>query len=130
MSYNSRASELWKQLTCLIQDLLYDAKQNQLSLFSGCVHVALRRLLMQAWWKVGTVAQAVALRNALLEVQRGLCEELHHQSTKCQVISLHVTYGLRHRTRVFAADMYEGKKHTQPVSQHARDCWPMCMQLG
>lgn len=68
-------------LTCLVKDFLYNPEQNQLCFFTSCGHVAIGGLLMQAGWKEGVVAQPVALRDALLEVQGLLCEELHWQHT-------------------------------------------------
>lgn len=63
-------------LTCLVQDFLYNPKQDQLCFFTSCGHVAIGGLLMQAGWKEGVVAQPIALGDALLEVQGFLSEEL------------------------------------------------------
>ena len=63
--------------TCFVKDLLYSAKENQLSLLPGCDHVTEWGLLMQARGQAGGVAQAVALADTLLEVEGVLCEELH-----------------------------------------------------
>ena len=67
------------KLTCLFQDLLDNSKQNNLSLLTRRNHVAIRRLLMQAWRETCTVAESIALRDALLKVQGVLRKELQHQ---------------------------------------------------
>jgi len=67
-------------LTCLVQDFLYNPKQDQLCFFTSCGHVAIGWLLVQAGWKEGVVAQPIALGDAFLEVQGLLSEELHWKS--------------------------------------------------
>ena len=68
-------------LTCLVKDFLHHPKQDQLCFFASCGHVAVGGLLMQAGWKEGVVAQSIALRDALLEIQGLLSEELHWKNT-------------------------------------------------
>lgn len=65
--------------TCLFQDLLDNAKEHNLRLLASCDHVTVGGLLMQAGREAGAVPKAVALRNALLEVQGVLGEELQQQ---------------------------------------------------
>ena len=74
----SRAEEA--ALTCLVQDFLYNPKQDQLCFFTSCGHIAIGWLLVQAGWKEGVVAQPIALGDAFLEVQGLLSEELHWKS--------------------------------------------------
>ena len=54
--------------TCLLQNLLNNSKQHQLSLFTSSDHVTIGRLFMQAWREIRAVAETIALGDALLKV--------------------------------------------------------------
>lgn len=68
LSLTSHEHEKHSKLTCLLQDLLDNSKEHNLSLLSSCDHITVGRLLVQTGREAGAVSKAIALRNALLEV--------------------------------------------------------------
>ena len=62
--------------TGALQDLFHSAEEDHARLLPGHAHVDDGRLVVQAHGQVGLLAQAVALRDALLELQGALREAL------------------------------------------------------